>query len=164
MASITIRTELSVSGKVRISVHGYTKEKKEMLKNLGYRWGETPDSLAVLKMPEENVRCWYKYVEESDVEPDLLRLDFLKGEIKNTEDAYTRLHVLFSDAKYSIKEDYKPNWNGCVYGKEGDYHIFRSQKKIEITDEEASELRKENPGRDILSKYNLKRKEIGNEN
>ena len=162
MNDIIIRTDTAPSGKVRISILGYAKEQKELLKSLGYKWSRTPENLSVLGLTAMKQLCWNKYVNEDILQEELSKLSSVADRTEDHTDFYTKLYrkmqTLFS---YNLTEDRTKNWNGLVYGKPGEYFLFRNGEKLWITTTEADELRSEK-GSEVLTKYGLRK--IGEKN
>lgn len=164
MADITIKTALSPSGEVRISVCGDTRKYKEVLKSIGYRWGKTPESLSIMDFSESSF-CWYKYIEKDALTEETEKLKKVSNKIEKDNNAYNKIYVKFSMREnFVITENITPNWNGRVYEKDGEYHIFCKGKKIPVSNKEAEELKSDNPQTEIIKKYGLKRKEKNDEN
>lgn len=159
MEKLKVRTQNTASGKVRISLHGYTYRYKDILKSLGYKWANVQRDMSVLSLPTEREECWYKFAAKEDLKDELSKLENISTEIDEENSGYNDLFCrMDSFSHYAVCESCKPNWNGCVYGKEGSHHIFRAGKKLEITDEEAAALTEDAPDAKLLEKYALKLK------
>lgn len=132
---------------------GSTKKNKETIKEIGYRWGERPTSVASREL------CWYKIVKEQNLDDEKDRI------MKTFQDAICvklpSIHFAYYEIAKQRKEKYqerirqisqlsKPDcpellldrkWNGKIYGKAGRYSVYLNGEKTMISDQEAEEFR-----------------------
>lgn len=147
---------------INLYFYGDTMPHKEEIKALGYMWGykEKGEYYSYKKPGEYSPagKFWNKTIKISLLEEELEKVKPTGVEIPSTEQVkkmayrYTKSEVEeWKERKEKIESLPKPerpeileggNWNGTVYGGNGKACIYLNSKKISVTDEQATELRK----------------------
>lgn len=168
----TIEYELSGKGEiqVRLSFRGDTKPHKEEIKALGYRWTVLDDTqiLSTARpemgwvkivphecLEEEKGKAFSIGARETTMEEkekleqksrfeEMLAAQILfkkqhGKELQKQKERETKLADLLKEEPDLIKGK---KWNQKIYGKSGNYSIYPDGEKVNISDEEAEELKK----------------------
>lgn len=130
---------------------GDTISNKEIIKSLGYSWGENE--------VDDDWRphmAWSKTVKERDLHDEISKVESIGA--KRTEKIYNEFYyktALNKQKKWkekmgeieSIPKPKAPNvlighrWNYKVYGKSGNHSIYLDGEKVNISDEQVKELK-----------------------
>lgn len=165
------------TGEILLSIwfDGDTITHKDEIKSLCYYWDYSPAPEDLLSSSSK--KYWSKTICESDLSAELAKAEAI-GAIK----AYTETE-LFAAFNYRVAMELKAEWqarqakindiprpkvpevllghrwNQKIYGKAGNYSVYPDGKKVSITDDQASEIK-----RYIKEKTEYKKaiEEIGN--
>lgn len=132
---------------------GNTKSNKDIIKEMGYKWGERPSGVVSREL------CWYKKVKEEwlNDEKDRIMKTFQNAECVELPafrfacyETAKRKKEKYQEGLKEISRLSKPDcpelisdqkWNGKIYGRAGRYSIYLDGEKTVISDQEAEELR-----------------------
>lgn len=138
---------------------GNTKPYKDDIKNLGgYKWSEREsanDMFSYKKPP----MCWNKIIKLDDLETEILKATSIgANNIASDSGLFAMAHYQIAinkqkkwqenkDKIATIKKPTVPEvlkghkWNQKVYGKSGNYSVYPDGEKVDITDEQAEEIK-----------------------
>lgn len=146
--------------KIILNILGNTKPIKDILKENKYRFDEAPMQgfLGIIDMSRPKL-CWWKMVSLDELDKELDNLKEIHEDIQISKKPSNMDMIMFAKiAKENEKKEElisqipkpvvpevfinnKGRWNQKVYGKEGNYSIYLSNEKIEVTDEEADQIK-----------------------
>lgn len=133
-----------------VNICGNTKPHKNVIKNMGFEWTGS---------------CWYRelYMSQlNDFEKAIMQLGNVKlddgyinirREMENlpgeAKEMLAKFHAEWNEKKKSYVAPKKPallssgrKWNGKIYGKSGKFTVYLDGEKVNISDNDADELRK----------------------
>lgn len=159
---LTINIDLMpINQKIMLSFTGNTMPVKDDIKALGYRWGHI-DAAGALGMlfSDAPPKRWHKIVNEfADVDTELKRMADFKLVVndkvpeidliawKQVKDEKEAAQKRINEALANIQKPARPaklpagvRWNEKIYGRAGNKAIYLNNEKVNLTDEEASEV------------------------
>lgn len=145
---------------LQIYFSGDTMSHKDEIKSLGgYRWDEKQESGFNLLFAKNHVLCWNKIIKLDDLQAEAAKADSI-GAVNNAIcfDLFSSVDYQFALEKQAawkekhekiamIKRPAAPavlaghKWNQKIYGKSGNYSVYTDGEKVEITDEQAEEIK-----------------------
>ncbi len=138
---------------------GNTRPAKEAIKGIGgYRWTDREAADDWYKPLSQ--KCWGKTIDVDQLEdeamkaaeigaesviPDqglfaLAHYEIAKKVQKEWQDFHEKIDAIPKPEKPDILKGHK--WNGTIYGRKGYYSIYPDGDKVNITDEQADEIKK----------------------
>jgi len=169
----------STNNPIILYFDGDTMPNKDSIKSLGYRWDDKPiiGMFGILDISKP-VKCWSKHISLDDLEIELKKAENIGAKLINniTDMDIITYHEIkqHKDKKQAeqaekLSQIEKPicpdilsgvKWNGKIYGKKGYYNFYNNGNKVNITDEQAEQIREY---LELKAEYNAKVREINNQ-